>query len=334
MGNLGFFGNVITDASTIFGEAPNGSFSDDIQQHHAKDCAVRSQEIVLRDFGINENEDDLCTEAENAGWFSEDGGTPLRDVGNLLESHGVPVTRCDNANVFNLTSELAQGHRIIVAVDSAELWGDRTEQQFVDMTQGEMPDHALIVAGIDTSDPNNPQVILTDPGSGAEAQPYPMDQFVDAWQDSRCYMVSTDIPASGSCPGMENFNYDTGHIDTIGDLSYDDFMAQFEPYFGQDGQLDPFLSAGVRFDEVFQQFLGQTGFDESLDSDDCSVDPDEGDFSHDSDDSFDDFTDNETDCIADETDEVDDFDNHDDIDNCCSGEDYLLSEDNGMIGLF
>lgn len=51
-------------------------------------------------------------------------------------------------------------------------------------------DHAVQVTGIDMSNPDQPMVILNDPGAanGGGAM-VPVDAFVDAWEDSGCFMV-------------------------------------------------------------------------------------------------------------------------------------------------
>lgn len=59
-----------------------------------------------------------------------------------------------------------QGHKVIVGVDSGELWDNKLLGWWNDFFHGDTPDHALVVAGIDMADPNNPMVILTDPGTG------------------------------------------------------------------------------------------------------------------------------------------------------------------------
>lgn len=201
-----------------------------IQQGHGDTCAIKSQQLILNDFGIPCTEEDLIQYSYEHGWYQGNGsGTTMIDVGNLLETAGIPVTRQAEANVFNLVSELAQGHKIIVGVDSAELWhnqsvGEKIKNWLNDFFRGDTPDHALIVAGIDTSDPNNIQVLVTDPGSGDYCKAYPLEQFMDAWADSCCYMVSTDISVPQNVTGMENFNPEIGHIDNIIGVPYADFQ--------------------------------------------------------------------------------------------------------------
>lgn len=203
---------------------PNGIVPD-IQQQYPDSCAIKSQQIILNEFGIDVTEDQLVQFSYEQGWYHADGtGTAAEDVGNLLETANIPVTRQDDANVFNLVSELSQGHKVIVGVDSEELWGNKFMAWMKDFFMGDTPDHALVVAGIDTSDPNNVMVIVDDPGSGEYHKAYPLDQFMDAWSDAQCYMVSTDIPVPDHSAAMANFDYGQGHIADVGGMDYADFQ--------------------------------------------------------------------------------------------------------------
>lgn len=219
----------VETAPTVVGTPGVDGTSSLVQQSYPDNCAIRCQELVLRDFGINVSEDDLINQSINQGWYApEGGGTSPEDVGNLLEFHGVEVNRYDNANIFTLTSELAKGNRVIIGVDSGELWNQGFDENLEDISGMSGADHALIVSGIDTTDPNNVKVVLTDPGSGDVAKEYPIEQFIDAWQDSNFHMVSTVEPAPLAFnPEMENFDYASGHLSEIGNLPYDDFQQLF-----------------------------------------------------------------------------------------------------------
>jgi hypothetical protein len=212
--------NNIFETNGLAGEAVNP-----IQQQYSDTCAIKSQQIILNEFGIDVNEEQLVQYSAEHGWYQGDGsGTNMGNVGNLLEEAGIPCTRQANANAFNLVSELSQGHKVIVGVDSAELWGNKFTAWWNDFYHGDTPDHALIVSGIDTSDPNNVKVIVTDPGTGEGYKEYPLDQFMDAWSDSQCYMVSTDVPVPKVVPGMDNFDYSVGHIPNVAGMDYSDFQ--------------------------------------------------------------------------------------------------------------
>ena len=217
----------IKDAPKVIGLPGVEGESESIKQNYPDTCAVKSQELILRDFGVQVSEDSLRQEAFDRGWYTPDGGTAADKVGNLLELHGVDVNRYENANIFTLTDELAKGHKVIIGVDSGELWDKGIMESVSDKLGFQQPDHALIVSGIDTSDPDHVKVVITDPGTGDVAKAYPIEQFLDAWKDSNCFMVTTAQPAPAWLPEMANFDYSQGHIDSIGNLSYDNFHSLY-----------------------------------------------------------------------------------------------------------
>ena len=194
-------------AMKVFGEEGNEAPEPllEIFQGYDSTCAIRSQQIILRDYGIDMSQEDLMAFAEQNGWFSEETGTPMGYVGYILESAGVSVHQHTDSTIYDLINELSQGHRIIVGVDSGELWShrdgnlwDQTLEFFDDLFHGqEGADHALIVAGVEVNpnDPSDVKVILTDPGTGDLRIEYSLDEFMDAWEDSNCFMVATNDPA-------------------------------------------------------------------------------------------------------------------------------------------
>jgi len=186
----------------IVGQPSEGNMtSQEIRQGHPDTCAIRSQEIVLRDFGIDVDEETLIEEAVENGWYCEN-GTKDSDVGRLLELHGVQVTRYVDAGINDLVDQLEAGKKVIVGVDAGELW-DPDGEYFEDFFFGENADHALIVSGVDASDPDNVKVIVTDPGTGEVAKAYPLEQFMDAWEDADNCMVVTNEPS----PDLDDTDY-------------------------------------------------------------------------------------------------------------------------------
>lgn len=166
-------------------------FYEEAQQQYADTCAIKSQQLILESNGFDISESELRDEAIINGWYSSGYGTPMEDVGNLLENHGMDVYRYRNASVADIAHELSQGHQVIVGVDSGELWNTGLDETFEDIIYGEHADHALLVSGI-TVDPFTAEesVLLTDPGTGDVRAEYSIDQFEDAWEDSGEFMVS------------------------------------------------------------------------------------------------------------------------------------------------
>jgi hypothetical protein len=208
------------EAPNHFGQTGDpGEFSMDVKQAYSDTCAVRCQELVMRDFGLPVTQGGLVKEAMANGWYVPGGGTPESDMGKLLEAHGISVHHYDNGNIFTLVNELAQGHRVIISVDSGELWNtNEILKPIAEMNRETWedwrPDHAVIVSGVDVSDPANPVVVVTDPGTGEVAARYALPDFMAAWEDSGFDMVATNT-------APERFTMD--HIPMIGEMPYEDF---------------------------------------------------------------------------------------------------------------
>lgn len=235
-----------------------GDFSNPYQQTYPDTCAIKSQQLILQDFGVELTEDQCVQYSIEHGWYANDGsGTQMGDVGKLLCDAGIPCTQRDGGNVYDLVNELAQGHKVIVGVDSGELWDNSILDWLKDIFFGDTPDHALIVAGIDLTDPDNPMVILTDPGTGQPAAPYPLDQFMDAWKDSNCFMVSTDVATPDLTKAFVDNGMTEGHINDVAGVDYDTFT-QFQDY---SHQID-YPTYGPQLFDMFQTFptMGDIGF--------------------------------------------------------------------------
>lgn len=198
------------------------------QQAYDDTCAIKSQQLILNEFGIPVTEDQLVQYSIERGWYNGN-GTQMPDVGKLIADAGIPCTQHTGANRYDLTNELIQGHKVIVGVDSGELWDNRILGFLKDIFMGDTPDHALIVAGIDNTDPQNPMVILTDPGTGQPAQPYPLDQFMDAWSDSGYFMVTTDVPTPAAMDNFEMNGISDMHLPEVAGMDYNTFQ-DFQAY--------------------------------------------------------------------------------------------------------
>ena len=175
------------DPDKVIGD-PESAMENWHWQETGSSCAVASQEFVLEELtGQEFEESDLRDLAEANGWYMPQAGTPMDDVGNILEHMGLDVERSQGNSIDDIAQCLQDGGQVIVAVDSSELWEGVNDDNF---GPGMQADHAVQVIGIDYTDPDEPMVILNDPGAsnGGGAQ-VPLDEFMDAWEDSGCYMV-------------------------------------------------------------------------------------------------------------------------------------------------
>lgn len=219
----------------IFGEegTDNGTeYNPYIQQAYDDTCAIRSQQIIMRDYGVDISEHDLKDIASEHGWYSPKGGTLASNVGNLLELAGIHCHQSTNNTVYDLVSELSKGHRVIVGVDSGELWNKtfigKSLEKVEDMIGMSHADHALIVAGVDVNvnNPKDIKIVLTDPGTGDLRIEYKLKDFMDAWKDSKCFMVSTEEAApfqfdpATSREVPSGFHSEYSHNDFVQDNGY------------------------------------------------------------------------------------------------------------------
>lgn len=268
--------------SSIIGDVtpfPDSLQIDVIQQQNDT-CAIKSQQIILHSFGMDIPEELLTIEATGKGYYIPGQGSRPSQVGMLLEDHGVGTHTKYHATVYDLAAELAQGHKVIVGVDADELW---RPSYFNDLF-GEQANHALIVTGIDTTNPFDIRVLITDPGTGDVARSYPMAQFLDAWHDSSCMMVATDMAPQVSYggiitnPEMINFDYAAGHIPFVGNIPYDIYMdnmlPRFDDYFDhQLGDIHSALDYQHMFDQMddafdnFDHHFADNDIDDGIDAD-------------------------------------------------------------------
>lgn len=214
-------------------ETDGGMFNPSVFQGNENSCAIHSQYHVLKDYGYTGTVEDLKAEAEANGWYDPATGTSPENVGKLLEAHGVPCNVYVNANEYNLISELAQGKRVIVGLDSGEIWeGEGVLQDFWEKITGGGADHAVVVSGINTADPDNIKVVLTDSGAGHAAIEYPLDQFMDAWKDGECTMWVPQNPPKPefNLERLVNFDWGLGHIANVGNVSYEELLSRQDSF--------------------------------------------------------------------------------------------------------
>ena len=223
----------IQKADPVFGDL-EGEPEMDLQEFDDS-CAIRCQEVIIEKFtGQSVDEKELMQISLEQGWIhtsddpDEVGGTAPEDVGNLLEMYNIPVNRYDHANIFHLTNELAQGHKVMIGVDSHELhYGDEVLEEIEETLDVGEADHVVIVSGIDTEDLENITVTVSDPGTGETAAKYPINKFLSSWSESNYFMVATQEPPpeEHQLPEMQNFDYEKGHISEVLNMPYDEFLA-------------------------------------------------------------------------------------------------------------
>ena len=165
-------------------------------------CAVAAEMSIINQFGHDLSQQEANFISADHGWYNPGGGTNPGDIGNMMDLYNISNHTCVNASIEELAAELKAGHGVIVGVNSSELWDTGLLAELkhflckafgLDNSIWNPADHAVVVTGIDASDPDNPMVILNDSGhpDGAGAA-YPLDKFMDAWENSDFYYTATD----------------------------------------------------------------------------------------------------------------------------------------------
>ncbi|HNW83498.1 MAG TPA: hypothetical protein PKG52_11485 [bacterium] len=178
-------------------------FIDPNEHYHTQEapnsCAVAVQTDILNDFGINVSETEMRDMGEQMGIYTDNGGTPLSDVGKLIEEHGIELeSQRDGFTLDDLMNASNSGEKIIIGLDAAEIWNspDIVDSPLETYTGGliEIPTagHAVEFKGIFEDFDGNLYAIVDDPGhpNGHNVH-VPIDDFLDAWSDFDNFAVIT-----------------------------------------------------------------------------------------------------------------------------------------------
>lgn len=165
-------------------------------------CAVAAESSLIRQFGFDISEGEAAYISASNGWYQPGGGTSPDVIGNLMDLYDIDNHTVMNASLSDLAQELSQGHGVIVGVRSDQLWDQGAgfelknficEALGIDTSEYLPADHAIVVTGLDLSDPDNPMVLINDSGvPNGIAQAYPLDRFMDAWENSDFYYTATN----------------------------------------------------------------------------------------------------------------------------------------------
>ena len=179
---------------------------------------------VLQQYGSTMSNDDLLQLVEPVNDVTDGhGNLTLEGVSRVFMMSGISANVQTHATTLDLAYELANGHQVMVEVDSSELHSNNLLNWLKDFFFGTGPDKVMIVAGLDCSDPEHPKVTLADPTSGNErVQMVDMDKFIDSWRDSGCSMLSTTVPSQQTIKMFENAGLTELHVPKVHHLEYED----------------------------------------------------------------------------------------------------------------
>lgn len=146
----------------------------------ANDCVVKCEQYVLEKRGGKSQYKELYKQAQRHDWLRSE-GTPLYNIGRLLEMASLSVARQFNGSLDTICQELKSGCSIIVALNAERLYaGKRTRNKAE-------ANHAVVVLEANTDDD---YVEIYDPQSKQATDRYPVDIFMNAWRPAKCYFVS------------------------------------------------------------------------------------------------------------------------------------------------
>lgn len=140
-------------------------------------CEIQCEAYVLRQRGIQVDEEDLLEVAKDNHWIKR-AGTPLQFMGNLMEHTGLIVSRRYGAGIEDIKEALEKGKSVIVAVDSDKLYPERPDEE-------DATNHAIVITAINTEDN---MATIFDPANVSEIE-LSLELLESAWYESQHYMV-------------------------------------------------------------------------------------------------------------------------------------------------
>lgn len=150
----------------------------------ANRCAIKCELYILNQHGVERSITDWEKQAKQQGWL-KDGGTPIHNIGRLLEQECFSTSRTYHNSIQDL-QKAVKDYNVIVVVDGKELTTnvdrlnrEKLEDEFI----GANPNHAVVVISAD-----NETVKYYDPECD-EINQISLGLFEDAWEDSSRYMV-------------------------------------------------------------------------------------------------------------------------------------------------
>lgn len=163
------------------------------------DCDVVAQQMGLESLTARHfSESALLHEAIHDGSHLATGGTPADYIGHLYETHGFPIERHHDATMDELKEKLAEGQKVVVAVNSQILWANESH---VPEFSALPANHSVEVIGVvyPYNDSEHPKVILNDPGiDNGQGVMVPLEQFEHAWATSNHLMAAAHTQDSNS----------------------------------------------------------------------------------------------------------------------------------------
>ena len=147
--------------------------------NEANDCVVKCEQYIFDKRGLQDQYEELVKQGHHHDWLQED-GTPLYNIGRLLELAQLSVSRRFGGTLNDMQCELNGGCSVIVALNANRLSNPQSRSSTV-------CDHAVVVTEINKDED---YVELYDPQSSNQTDRYPVETFLRAWKPSKNFFVS------------------------------------------------------------------------------------------------------------------------------------------------
>jgi len=148
-------------------------------------CDFECEKHLLEEFGIEFNPESLATESRNNYWLRNE-GTPLFNMGKLLEQNGLFVSRVYDADFQKLCDTLETGKAIVV-VNGDLLLGKQIDIFADDYNYDDCPNHAVVVESVSKE---SGEVCLFNPALEERYCKCSIPTFLEAWSESRNYILA------------------------------------------------------------------------------------------------------------------------------------------------
>lgn len=146
-------------------------------------CDVMCEMYILKDYADAQENPECLTEALDNCWLKES-GTPLHNIGRLLEKHGMTVIRKYDCSIQDIIDGLNDKRKIIAVVDYGQLWNGESDGIY----------HAVVCVSIADG-----MIRIYDPAIDGHSN-YGFKQFEKAWNYSRHYIVVASTAGLGYTP--------------------------------------------------------------------------------------------------------------------------------------
>ena len=153
-------------------------------------CDFQCELYILRKVGKTFNEEDLASLSKRNYWLLSQ-GTPLFNMGRLMERNGLLVQRVFDIDLDQLENLLLD-HNVIVVVNGETLLGKVIDVLDDNFYIDDNPNHAVVVAGI-SRETNSIELYNPATDDTESTSNYPLDVFEAAWAESKNYTVTARV---------------------------------------------------------------------------------------------------------------------------------------------